>query len=282
LEPSPSVETRIFQAFVGVQVLVGSESVFRVSGFMIEVDGWMVWVTASHCLEGLDKLEEQHPDAKFLWLFPAHPTDLAPCRSGEMGAVRVDRMAALSLASGKRKGRRAVRDLSKMADEHRGCDIAYVPLSEYHQRVARSAGVVPFGGSAIGEESLIRDTVEGGVLTCVAGLPVEGVDPVRQLAALVVLPVKLAPVGTKPGRRLNPLFLPLMAPDWSRDVYDGDIVGMSGGPCVIVHAKGVFAAGVVTERIGREGRTPKAIICNRLEPALLMIREHLAILARGG
>ena len=250
------------------------------TGFVAECGGGFFWVTAAHCAQSIGRALKEYPSAALAFLSFADPQGRKRIDVPRGSWSYVDWQGSLALF------RRAKPSIDVSARDVELFDAAFWPLENLTKCDLLNHGITPFTEADVlvdAEELNQRLPLsENGMY--VAGVPElsHKVDHERKLLELELKVFPLHPHPDNddpkgPGRKMENegrgyTWVPT---SWEDDKWDEHVVGISGGPMVILSSGELFLAGVVTRQRPVGSRPEFVGICD-VQLLFEVLREAMA------
>lgn len=199
---------------------------YAFSGFVVELDGHWMWVTAAHVLDEIEKIERIIGPCDYALKSASSPMrEAIPFRFHNAERIDVPVLAETFLKSSKDLGPNGP-DFFKCL---RQLDISCLWLEELYSLNLAVNGVVPFKHHQIGYQdgALRARSFEFERQILLAGFPTSDFefDDDGDLSLMVVKVLPIHPTNTdEPTYEFEPL--------WNESLHFGSVCGMSGGPIV--------------------------------------------------
>lgn len=262
---------KIYQADQGSRYLTRS-------GFIVEVEGRWLWMTAGHVIDGIEDFLREDGEADFYLNWPPDPTWPIPFVYAD-----ADRLSMSQLV-------KHHRELMPDSHEHQAdffnaledADIGYLVLRPLYVKNLEAAGVVPLRWNQVRSPSDedIASVDADGLQLFLFGIPESswmndrgGVNPMATFKSLALrLPRDLDRDG--PHVLASPKLR--FVPDFGPDLHIGSLVGMSGGPIMVLGGAEPLLIAVQSAQLSTGRGTPRELIGIRSDRVLDLIRAITA------
>lgn len=262
---------RIATAFMSVMVENREESGNRrftlYSGFVVEIEGAWIWITADHVFDPAHgALDITEGDDKFIVTLnplmndPKDRLIYAYRKKNRIRLTEAASAAAMNLGSPSVENRR----LRRIAKHF---DIGALFLDNYYVQHLKYVGLQPLSGSEIFAESEeeMNDLLQNSPSLCLAGIPTNSIDRTE-----TGINSSFKILFVQPLRAYSPPLMKFL-PDYAKVDHDGSLEGFSGSPIFVTDGQQTILVAVQYAQQKRKG----ALRINAIDarPLFLMIRS---------
>ncbi|MCH8273701.1 MAG: hypothetical protein IH851_02825 [Armatimonadetes bacterium] len=239
------------------------------SGFLVELANKWIWITAGHVIDELDAVLGQEPSPSFFFRVPTDPN--GPVFFNYTDAKHASFLAVSKI--GMKLRPRPARRVAEAWQYLAKADIGFAVLTTLYIDNLRAAGAVPFDKDQIrhyGEEE-VKGIDVGQLGVFLAGIPAESkeADLTADNPTISFKELPLHPASPDECEPPQCYF----EPQWTDDLHEGDVKGMSGGPIVVLGLDKPLVVAVQSAQLSVPGRTPRRVIGIESPSVLSLVGE---------